>query len=197
VGKTQQTGKTGARRPRRTYTDGAYYAKGSSVCKHMVFGADRFERQVLEQILSIACENQVEAKVIKILESAIDVDGSKLKNQMDETNAALRSMSERIASLIAIAESGIRLGEVTDRLRELEESKGRMEEKKKNLEIVKSERKEMQLWAELVAEFFRNFESRFLDAPMAEQKVLLRKLIHKIIIDRDRNVGYCISGSSP
>ena len=98
-------------------------------------------------------------------------------------------MSERIASLVTIAESGIRLEEITTRLRALEEEKMRLEENRKNLEAVKSGQKEIHRWAEVVADFFTNFESRFLAAPPAEQKVLLRELVERIIIDRERNVA--------
>ena len=44
-------------------------------------------------------------------------------------------------------------------------------------------------WADRVACFFRNFEKRFYSFTAAEQKVVLRKLIERIVIDRENIIA--------
>ena len=189
VGKTQRIGRSGKRKLRRTYVDGAYFAKGSSVCSHMVIGAEDLERAILDEIKTMAAESSLPSRILKILESVSRFNGSDIKRQMEEIENGLQAASEKIASLLTLAESGIKLTEVTSRLRILEETKRDLEEKKQQFLNIKAGKKDMLRWAERVKEYFSNFKDRFQLIPVAEQKVILRKLIERIIIDRENRVA--------
>jgi site-specific DNA recombinase len=185
VGKTQRIGRVGKRKLRRTYVDSAYFTKGSSVCSHMVIGAVDLEQAVLGELKAMAIESSLPSRVLRILESASSIDGSGIKQQTQEIEKSLRITSEKITALLALAESGVQLSEITSRLRELEETKKNLEEKQKHLHTLQAGKKDILRWAERVVDFFRNFEKMFTAITAAEQKVILRKLIERIVIDRD------------
>jgi DNA invertase Pin-like site-specific DNA recombinase len=189
VGKTQRIGRSGKRKLRRTYADGAYFSKGPSVCSHMVIGAEDLERAILKELKSMAVESSLPSRILKILETNSNSNGSGMKRQKQEIEASLRITVEKITALLALAESGINLSEITSRLRKLEETKRDLEDRQKQLLTLQTEKKEMLRWADRVADFFQNFEDRFFNISAAEQKVILRKLIERIVIDRENLIA--------
>ena len=132
--------------------------------------------------------SNVAAKVQKILEATVAGNGTGLKTQMAEIENSLKTISARIVSLLALAESGVKLDEITVRLRDLESIKDDLEKRKQQLETVKAEKRESLTWADQVARFFKHFEDRVLAASLAEQKVLLRKMVQRIVVDREKKV---------
>ena len=74
------------------------------------------------------------------------------------------------------------------RLRELEQEQKSLELKLEGLKLESIQAMGVPEVAKLVKEFLGNFEEMFERAPLEDRKVLMKKLIQEIIVDREENV---------
>ena len=92
---------------------------------------------------------------------------------------------------ILIAEKGIRLEEIAERLRKWGSEREDMELKKKRLQSSKFDKEEIHASVGRVSEFFRMFENRFKQAPACERKALVHRLVDRIEVARGERFARC------
>jgi len=75
-----------------------------------------------------------------------------------------------------------------DRLKELEEEKGFLRVRVQSLASTDEKRMDPAKISEIVAKFILNFEEKFEKAPIEEKKLLVKKMISEIVVDRESGV---------
>ena len=190
-GRAQQLGVLGNRRTRRTYADSGNLSKGSTVCTFMSFDADKFEQDVLAEIIKVVLSSSTEEKVRSMVE---DYYHDRSKNKGRDSKAIeekQRELAQKIKSLLSLAELGVNMEEVATRLKELERQKVELEYAQKSCEAIEEQEAYDDTIAKKVAGFFSNFESHFEKAPISERKALVHQVVEKIVIDQKTRIAKC------
>ena len=85
-------------------------------------------------------------------------------------------------------EKGGAIQPLFDRLKELEEEKGFLRVRVQSLASTDEKRMDPAKISEIVAKFILNFEEKFEKAPLEEKKLLVKKMISEIVVDRESGV---------
>ncbi|MBI3786918.1 MAG: recombinase family protein [Ignavibacteriales bacterium] len=190
-GKTQRTGRPGNRKRRRTYTDSGYSQKGGSVCTFMNIGAEAIERKLIEEVKRRLLGSDIPSK----LESLIKAHLAKttITPHQDATiiDQSIRALDTRINNLLDIAERGQGMEEAVTRINLLKSEKAALELKKLILPNVAPVQIGYKQSTTKIAEFFKEFERVFDNAPLSERKALISQLVDRIIVDRENKVAKC------
>lgn len=105
--------------------------------------------------------------------------------------SALRRLNNKISSLIALAQKGVKLEEILKRIKQLESERSIVEVKVGHLTYPKPARMQVTKALDETVAFFDRFTQAFNGAPISERKSLVRQIVHRIAIDRDRRVATC------
>ncbi len=150
----------------------------------MSIDADELEGRVLEEIKKSITSSSTISMVTKIVEGYLDYRFNSKESDLTRIENEIQRVSRSINSLLSIAEKGINLDEVTERLQVLKEEKTKLENLKKNYMVMDRTKSYNQNIVEKIAEFFSNFEQHFERAPRSEQKALVAQMVEKIVIDQ-------------
>src|ERR1051325_281655 len=168
------------------YVDGGWKNKG--VCSHLALDKltlESFAIQAIKDTLSDPTLVQaIEAELCALLEndpSDRETEVERIKKRMVETEDKIHNLTEAI-------EKGSAHDSIFSRLGELEDEKKVLGMRLSTLENTSKRQIDPQLVSKEVARFILEFESKIQTVPPEEQKLLIKKVISKIVVDRDRNV---------
>lgn len=190
-GRTQTIGPPGKRHTRRTYTDSGYVNKGPTVCVSFSVDADKLEKALMEEIEQRIASSSVKDKLQSMIDNYLTSKASPSHDEIEETQTALLRLNNQISSLITLAEKGVKLEEVAKRIKQLESERSVVEAKVKHLKCPKAARMQITKAVDETVAFFGRFKQDCNDVPISERKSLVRQIVDRIVIDRDRRVAKC------
>ena len=190
-GRTQLNGSRGNRKKKRMYIDSAYISKGPSVCSYLGIDAERLEGEVVKGIKDILNSTNSIAQIKKMIESYLEDKSNSKESELERIHTEINNIEKKISSLVTLAERGINLDQITDRLKELQREKDKLSGLKKEYLANENTIAHNNNLTEKVAEFFRNFEYHFNNANPGEKKALINQMVERIVIDRENKVAKC------
>lgn len=107
-----------------------------------------------------------------------------LKKRVEEVSTKLRNLMNRLED----AESDSEVTEIRKRIRERTEEKKQLEDRLVRIGSSNVGVGEASSVGHSVAQFFRDFNHTFLKGSLVTKKLLLRRLIKQIVVDREQNV---------
>ena len=191
AGKSQTIGTPGKRKTRRTYSDSGYASKGPAVCSFMTIDADRFEGDLLHAIKDRLIPSTITTKFQTMIDDYLRNRTGVPREEIEEIQTAVLKLGNQISSLITLAEKGIKLDEIANRITGLQDQKASFELKLKQKTLLDPTRKEVDATTQKAAEFVRDFQTKFEKAPISERKSMIRQFVDQIVIDRERRIAKC------
>lgn len=168
------------------YIDGGWKNKG--VCSHLALDKltlENFAIQAIKEALSDPTLVQaIEAELCTLLEN----DPSDRQTEVERIKKQLVENEDKIRHLTEAIEKGSVHDSIFSRLGELEDEKKALELHLSKLTTVTKQRIDPHLISKEVARFILEFESKIQTVPPEDQKLLIKKVISSIIVDRERNV---------
>ncbi len=167
------------------YIDYGYLTKGNSVCRYYGIKKDEIERGVIKGIKDVLIEGNVASLLQSRVSEKAKGDGTKSVTDEASLSATLKEIDVKIANLLQAVEAGIQLETVTPRLRELEKEKKRAIDELDRLRNPKRlDATSIQDISSQVSRLLLEFESSFDTLPVLEKKHVIRKFVHRIVVDR-------------
>ncbi len=196
-GSTQTIGVPGKRRKRRTYTDSGYVNKGPTVCTSFSIGADKLEAALVSSIEKWSTSSTVR----EIFERCVD-EGNKSKasihrDRVEKDRTDILRLNNQILALVALAEKGVKLDEVADRMKQLEQERLLAEQRVKEAATAKPPKEEIAKALDEARAYFREFMRNWREGTNSERKSLIRQVVDRIVIDRERRVAKCYIQAMP
>ena len=96
--------------------------------------------------------------------------------------------NEKINNLLDAIETGASAGKLAERIEEIERDQFALKRRLAGLEKDEPATIDPEVIRRRVEDFITHFETRIDEAPMEEKKILMKKMILKIEVDRDDNV---------
>lgn len=165
------------------YVDGGWF--GKRVCSHLGLRKEYLEsfaiQSVKETISDPVFMRSIEEQLELLMEqqpSTIEDNRSRMERELEEVEGKLNNLTEAV-------EKGIASETVYRRFGELEEQKTRLQTALSQLNSrapITIDKAEMR---GRVEEYVRNFETNIHQAAIEERKMLMRRMISEIIVDRD------------
>ncbi len=190
-GQSQTIGIPGNRKKRRTYADSGYSSKGSSVCSFMTIDADKFEGDLLKVIKDKLSYSSIAAKLQKMIDDYLDNKARVPREEIEGLQSSILKLGHQVSSLIALAEKGIELDQIAKRIKQLEAQKASLDQQLTQRTSSTPKQKEVEAVANKATEFLKRFERHFNKAPISERKSMVRQVVDRIVIDRQRRVARC------
>jgi hypothetical protein len=102
-----------------------------------------------------------------------------------------REVKEGIERILSAIEKGAPYEVCASKLNDLAERRASIEKRKEALVGQERKRGELRAAAETIAEFARDFRSRFADADHLKRKEMIQRCFGGIVIDRSAKVARC------
>lgn len=175
------------------YVDGGFINKGKSVCSYHSVRQDRLEAFVLESIRETLLAPAMIEKIEDELRELLNDQSSSLKeDRKTEVEGQIREIQNKVANLISLAENGTVLDSITDRIRQLEETKRKLEvERDKIQQTVNPPQEIVKNITGAVRSFLENFEEKLKSVSTFEKKELIRMVVDKIVVDKEADQIQC------
>ncbi len=178
-------GHTHKKTGRRYYVDGGFVNKGKSICGWYSIRQEDIESFVIDSIRGVLIQPAMRESIEKELDELckrkdFGADEKELREGRTKT------IRQKIQNLLTLAETGMHLECVAERLKALEDELRDLESKQPDSH--KCAERRLPSNAEIkeaVRAFLDDFESDFGKAALPERKELVRKVIDKILVDRE------------
>jgi hypothetical protein len=168
----------------RRYADGGWNNKG--VCDRLTLDKDVMEVFAINAIKETLTDARLLRKVEEQLELLVQCPREEMKQKSEWLRMRLSGNEDKIRHLMQALECGRGLESVVDRLKELESEQGSLREQLHATSA--TERLYDIKWiASEVKRFVDHFEVNFQKAPMEEKKLLVKKMISEVVVDRETN----------
>jgi site-specific DNA recombinase len=118
----------------RYYVDGGYINKGETVCRWFSIRQDKVERFVLESIRDSFFEGGMVHRTKEAIDRIMKTYPDEIIDQHASLEKTLKEVRLRIENLVGLAERGIQLDSIVQRIEELEKQRFLLEENKVALE---------------------------------------------------------------
>ncbi len=190
-GRTQLNGTKQNRWKKRMYMDSANLSKGSSVCKFMSIDAEILEQEIVKEIKNIIVTSNAVNQIKKLIQDCLESEANNKQSDLERIDFELKNNEKKIDSLLLLAERGVNLEKITERLKELQIEKSKMDDLKKVCQINHQVMMHNDNLSEKVNIFFENFEKLFDNAPTSEKKALINQMVERIVVDRESGIVKC------
>ncbi len=174
------------------YIDHAYLAKGKSVCAYYGIKKTVVESAALKAIQDVL----IEGNAVSLLQSFI-VESKTRSNELANDESTLIKMQKeiqtKIDNLIQAVESGIKLDTVVPRIHELEKEKQRISAELDRIRKYKTmDNDDIKEVSSRISKMILEFQTTFDALPILQKKHLIRRFVHRIVIDREKGkvIGY-------
>lgn len=170
------------------YIDSGWNNKG--ICSHMAIKKDVVEEFALKAIR----ETIADPRLLKSIEEHLrELIGSKGGMQHSELDRLKQEITEKKLKIDRITETIETTGgsqALINRQRVLEEELKGLEAERAGLGTGDDRKQQMNVSevGKLIRHFLEHFEEVFSRAPVEDRKILIKKLIEQVIVDRDNNV---------
>lgn len=189
-GRAQNVGTSPNRRKRRTYQDSGYASKGA--CRFMAIDADRLEAGLVNYIRTkFSKATGMSVRLELALRKSLDLTSSKKADEETRIDTQLKQLKSQIASLVRLAEQGVQVEEIAERIRQLEAERRSLEQFARRMKNTEDTVMVVDRLAKEAEKFFEEFGRRFEKSPVSEQKALIQSIVQRIDIDRERRVAKC------
>jgi DNA invertase Pin-like site-specific DNA recombinase len=169
----------------RYYEDSGYVSKGKSVCTSYKINGVKLESFVVRAIRARILNSDLPKQLEHLLNEKVKRASADKLQTLDHISSQLREASMRVTRLLELAENGVSFAELVDRLKNAEKEKTALEKKMEEMKLANFSRKEIVRAKSEVQYLMDNFEEVLKNSPVHAQKELLRKFIHKIVVDRE------------
>jgi hypothetical protein len=146
-------------------------------------GIEDFAIKAIKEILS---DHRLLDRIEKQLESIVQGQPQDLKRKHELLQAKALENEQKIKNLTRALERGVCSESVCDRLKEVESEQVSLREELQTTEA-SGERFDVSKIALEVKKFVDNFEKNFPKAPIEERKLLVKKMISEVVVDRETN----------
>ena len=106
-------------------------------------------------------------------------------------DAELNRIRSQIKSLVRLAEEGVQVEEIAQRIRQLEAERKGFEQLIRRLENTSDTEAAITQIAKASEAYFQEFDRKFDTLPISKRKALLQKIVEKIDIDRKTRIAKC------
>jgi len=169
----------------RYYEDGAYVGKGKSVCTSYRINKQKLESFVIKAIRNKILNSDLPKRLEEMLDDKVKHASVQKLQSVEHIQKQLTEANLKIERLLTLAEMGVSLPEQADKLKKADKEKKELEKRLEELKLANLSRKEIVEARAQVQYLMDNFEEVLKNSPVHVQKELLRKFIHKIVVDRE------------
>lgn len=167
------------------YVDYGYQTKGKKVCSFYGIKRDEIEQSVLKAIKNTMIEGNVVSALQSLLLTKLQSHSDTSINSEESLTRALQECQAKIDNLLKAVEAGIQMDTVIPRLRDLEREKGQlMKELERSRTLKVTQSTDVDDISSQVSKTLLEFESSFETLPMLQKKHIIRKFVHRIVVDR-------------
>ena len=168
------------------YVDYGYITKGKSVCTFYAIKKDHIEQSVLRAIKDTFIEGNVAPMLQSLLMSKAQNNPDKSKTKEEMVSHALEDCQAKIDNLLKAVEAGIQMDTIIPRMRDLESEKARHLselERLRTFDLV--QHTDVEEISSQASKMLLQFESSFESLPTLQKKHIIRKFVHRIVVDRE------------
>lgn len=176
-------------RPYPRYVDGGWTNK--RVCRNHMIPKLNIERAVVQAVKEVLLDPEVIGRIEEVLRAAIGEVPRRRQQEQKIVREKLDDVKSRRQNIIAAIEQA-RVGAAMEVLLR------RLEEVTQEVEAAEREVEETRKWqalqadirttADHISRFIEKFDEVFQAAPPDEKKLLLRKCVSEVVVDRERGV---------
>jgi DNA invertase Pin-like site-specific DNA recombinase len=168
------------------YVDYGYITKGRKVCTFYGIKKEHIEQSVLKAIKNAFIEGNVASLLQSLLLKKIQGHSSKSISSEETLAQTLQECQTKIDNLLKAIEAGVQMETIVPRLRELEREKARLTHELERLRTLKvTQNTDVEEVSSQVSKTILEFETSFDSLPTLQKKHIIRKFVHRIIVDRD------------
>jgi site-specific DNA recombinase len=170
----------------RKYVDGGRHSKG--ICSHLGIKSEILEAFAIQAIKDTLADPSLLQKIEECLGQLLRSSPDSISKRKVELISALTEKRFKIKNLTEELAMGNRSEAIREKLAQLEQEEAIIQGE---IASQKSEPSQPIAVADIsraVSEFILNFENEFEKAPIEEKKLLVRKCISQIIVDREKSV---------
>ncbi len=179
-------GHTHKKTGRRYYVDGGFVNKGKSVCSWNSIHQDDVESFVIDSIRQVLLTPTMRKEIVHALEELYRREGANGDGDAELYRHRIQAIQQKIENLLNLAEHGSHLESVAERISKLEKELRELTSQKPTSRCERQGKipssKEL---IDAVGNFLDSFEENFRRASLPERKELVRRMIEKILVDRD------------
>jgi DNA-binding FrmR family transcriptional regulator len=155
-------------------------------------GADSLEGNLIrhkrERFLNVSgLPKELERKFRKSLESL----SARKAGEGSRIDAELNRIRSQIKSLVRLAEEGVQVEEIAQRIRQLEAERKELEQLTRRLENTNETEAAINQVAKAAEEYFQEFDLKFDTLPVSMKKSLLQKVVERIQVDQETRMAKC------
>lgn len=170
----------------RKYIDSGWQNK--RVCGFLGISKDRLETFAIEAIKNTLSDPKLITEIEQRVSVLLNAHPHSISNEIETLNMALTKNEVAMRNLTQAIERGAQIDLLLVRLEELEAEKKGIESRLNALKVETRGIFNVSDVSSQVADFIANFEKVFQMAPIEERKILVKKCISQIIVDRDKKV---------
>jgi hypothetical protein len=186
------TGYTRGDKGLRYYADSGFINKGKAVCEWHAIPKDHLEGFIITAIRDKLMDTAVPRKLEKLIDDYLDRKRNSRENAEQATLEKQLHLNQRkLQNLLDAVESGIGLDTVIPRIKEVEAENERLNRELESLSKVNVSRELVTDAASEASKFLRGFDRKLAAAPITEQKMMIRRVVDGITVDRTREVLEC------
>jgi site-specific DNA recombinase len=191
TGRTLLVGKPGNRKRKSVYIDSGYARKGPSVCASLNIDKIRLEQFILNFIREQILPESFQQRLCKMVEKVLSTAFPDIEKKRKEIKNSLKECEKKMSSLLALVEKGVKVDTIVNRIKILEDEKSRLN---KSLREMQNQNYGINSFNNIVKEskeFLENFVDEFQRLSLPEQKEGMKKIVEKIIVDRENRIARC------
>jgi hypothetical protein len=175
----------------RYYTDGGYVNKGKSVCKSFSIKQQLLEDFVLTGIKDTFCGTDLAGRTLEYVEELNRHRPTAVENRLESINEIITENALKLSNLVSLVEAGSALRSISARIKELEDIQEKLEGEKRRLVRTRPPTLDPDRITKAITQFFDNFERSFDQLSIPERKEMLRRMVERILVDREERKVRC------
>ena len=176
----------------RYYADSGYIAKGKSVCEWHVIPKSALEKFVLDAICDHVLDSSYVAELEELINTYFNGRGvNPVEQQLDAMAHAIAGNENSVREILRLTENGIKLETVLPRLRELELEQERLRAEHDKIKRIGTNRGSVEDAASEAGRFIEGLRERLTEATIFEKKMLIRKCVDGIVVNRKGDEVVC------
>ena len=173
-------------KPYPKYVDGGKHSKG--ICSHLAIPKDKLEAFAIQSIKETLAEPSLVKKIEECLGSLLSAGPGNRSKRRNDLKSILAEKRVKIRNLAEELAMGNRSEAIRERLAQLEQEEALLQGEIASLKDEPVQTLTVADVSSAVSDFILNFEKEFDRAPIEERKLLVRKCISQIIVDREKSV---------
>ncbi len=171
----------------RFYADSGFLAKGTSVCTWHAIPQIPLDQFVLDAITESLVESRIERRLEELIQAYFQDRGEDSGGPLGRLQASFRECEAKLKNMLAFVEAGGSLDTALPRIKEIEKERDWLTQELAKARRAMEDRRAVKDAAVEAARFILDFPRELKRAPLLEKKLLLRKVVEGILVDRDRD----------